>query len=366
MDNTFYSQGKLKDYAEAFRRLTQVYEGNKSDALALQLRETAAMLERVTGEGKARFLLTEEEKERLQSYFKSCGVSVGGMLVVEPLPGHIELILKLSKERRGCVTVKNLAEDLSGILHRQFRAARGSRQIVTREPAEFVFEESTKYRLLFGHAGCNKGFSRVSGDNYSFLSIEGGKTVVSLADGMGCGKEANSFSTRFIETLEQLLETGFSEQAAVELLNNVFAANDTVGTPVTLDMCSINEYDGTADFRKMGAAASFIKGREKVRTLNSSSLPAGVISGTYIDHQSEKLSDGDYIIMMSDGVLDALPFYDKEKRMGEIIGEIDEKMPQAIAERILGEVFFYNEKIADDMTVLVTGVWKLKTGDYNV
>ena len=100
-----------------------------------------------------------------------------------------------------------------------------------------------------------------------------------------------------------------------------------------------------------------------MRIVDASSLPAGVISGSGIDCFRTGLRDGDYIIMMSDGVLDALPFYDKEKRMKEIIEGIDERMPQAIAERILNEVYFYDNKIADDMTVLVTGIWKIRNGE---
>lgn len=359
MDNIFYSQGKLREYADAFRRLTRVYEGNAGGALALQLRETAAMLERISGEGQAQGLLDEEQKCRLYSYFKAEGITVGGVLVLEPVPGRLELVLRLAK-KRGCITARQLATDMGEILNRRLKVSGGSRQVVTREEGEYIFEEMTDYRLLFGQAGCSKGFSHVSGDNYSFINIEGGKSIVSLADGMGWGSEANAYSTRFIELLEQLLEAGFSEEASIGLLNDVFAANDTVGTPVTLDMCSINEYEGRADFWKMGAMPSFIKSRDGVRVVDSSSLPAGVIDNSLIDHRDVKLNDGDYIIMMSDGVLDALPFYDKEKRMKEIIGEIEERMPQTIAERILNEAYFYDEKIADDMTVLVTGVWRIK------
>lgn len=359
MDNIFYSQGKLREYADAFRRLTHVYEGNAGGALALQLRETAAMLERISGEGRTPGLLDEEQKRRLYSYFKTEGISVGGVLVLEPVPGRLELILRLSR-KRGCITARELAVDIGEIINRRLKVSGGSRQVVTKEEGEYIFEEMTDYRLLFGEAGCSRGFSRISGDNYSFISIEGGRSIVSLADGMGCGSEANEYSMRFIELLEQLLEAGFSEEAAVSLINDVFAANDIVGTPVTLDMCSINEYEGRADFWKMGAMPSFIKSRDGVKVVDSSALPAGVIGNSLIDHRSVELNDGDYIIIMSDGVLDALPFYDKEKRMKEIIEGIEERMPQAIAERILNEVYFYDEKVADDMTVLVTGVWRIK------
>ena len=49
--------------------------------------------------------------------------------------------------------------------------------------------------------------------------------------------------------------------------------------------------------------------------------------------------------------------------MKGIIDGIEECMRQAIAERILNEVYYYDEKVADDMTVLVTGVWKIRNGE---
>lgn len=362
MDNIFYSQGKLREYADAFRRLTDIYGGSRAGALLLQLKETAAMLERISGGTQTEGLIDDRHKNELLAYFKNEGIYVGGILILEPAPGRIELVLRLSK-KRGCITAGQLAVDIGTVIGRRLRAAEGSRRVLTRDEGEFILEEATDYRLLFGHAECSKGFARISGDNYSYISVEGGKSIVTLADGMGCGSSANEYSTRFIELLEQFLDAGFSEEASIQLLNDAFADNDTNGIPVTLDMCSIDEYDGNADFRKMGAVPSFIKGRDGVRVIETSSLPAGVISGSGINYSSVKLQDGEYIIMMSDGVLDALPFYDKEKRMKEIIDGIEERMPQAIAERILNEVYYYDDKITDDMTVLVTGVWKIRNGE---
>ena len=362
MDNIFYSQGKLREYADAFRRLTDMYGGSRAGALLLQLKETAAMLERISGGTQTEGLIDDKRKDELLAYFKNEGIYVGGILILEPAPGRIELVLRLSK-RRGCITAGQLAADIGAVIGRRLKAAEGSRRVLTKDEGEFILEESTDYRLLFGHAECSKGFARISGDNYSYISVEGGRSIVTLADGMGCGSSANEYSTRFIELLEQFLDAGFSEEASIQLLNDAFADNDTSGVPVTLDMCSINEYDGSACFRKMGAVPSFIKGRDGVRVVETSSLPAGVISGSRMNYSSVKLQDGDYIIMMSDGVLDALPFYDKEKRMKEIIDGIEERMPQAVAERILNEVYYYDDKIADDMTVLVTGVWKIRNGE---
>ena len=62
---------------------------------------------------------------------------------------------------------------------------------------------------------------------------------------------------------------------------------------------------------------------------------------------------------MSDGVVDALPFADKEGRMCKILESISAANPSAFAAKILEEVLgFCEDERRDDMTVLVLGIWR--------
>lgn len=70
-----------------------------------------------------------------------------------------------------------------------------------------------------------------------------------------------------------------------------------------------------------------------------------------------RLKDGDIIIMVSDGVLEEIPSYDKEETMCRFCEKLDENNPKEIAKKILA--FAGNTKNArDDRTVLVAGFWK--------
>ena len=44
-----------------------------------------------------------------------------------------------------------------------------------------------------------------------------------------------------------------------------------------------------------------------MEVVESTSLAAGLVSQTDFDTTTKKLYDGDYLVMMTDGVLDALP-----------------------------------------------------------
>ena len=103
----------------------------------------------------------------------------------------------------------------------------------------------------------------------------------------------------------------------------------------------------------MGASTTFIRRENWVETISSTSLPAGVFHKLEPDCTSKKLYDGDMVIMVTDGVLDALPAAHQEKLIH------DTGNPSELAAYILARVRQYREKEpVDDMTVLVMGLVK--------
>ena len=122
MDNLFYSRGKLREYADAFRRLMNVYTGGSRTALSLQLSETAAMLERISGDSgeETSGTISEQQKNELCDYLKSESIIVAGILVLEPVKNRLELVMRLSK-RRGCITAGQLADNIGAMLGREAR-----------------------------------------------------------------------------------------------------------------------------------------------------------------------------------------------------------------------------------------------------
>ena len=77
------------------------------------------------------------------------------------------------------------------------------------------------------------------------------------------------------------------------------------------------------------------------------------------DMASRKLYHGDYLIMMTDGVLDALPTEREEETMKEIIMDIQDETPREVSRGILERVLGYSDyRARDDMTVLVARIWK--------
>ena len=101
----------------------------------------------------------------------------------------------------------------------------------------------------------------------------------------------------------------------------------------TLDVCLFDLYRGSCEFVKAGAAATFIKKKDKVEKIVSTTLPIGVIQNIEIDREVCDLESGDYVVMVTVN-------------------------PTEFARSILSEVLKYSgEMPLDDMTILVIGLW---------
>lgn len=77
---------------------------------------------------------------------------------------------------------------------------------------------------------------------------------------------------------------------------------------------------------------------------------------------TRKLWERNRVIMVSDGVLEALPGENKEQVMKEFLEEAPGRNPQELAEGILEFAMSFSEENRDDMTVLAAGIWKRGTG----
>ena len=191
------------------------------------------------------------------------------------------------------------------------------------------------FYTMQGMAKIGKGCSRISGDNFALLDLQGGRQAAILSDGMGAGEDACRESTMVIELLEELLGAGFPEKAAIRMLNAALVMGREEIHYSTVDMTIFDLYTGTCEIVKAGASSTFIKKSGQVEHLSSSSLPIGVVNRIEIDAATRQLDDGDFVIMVTDGVLDALPVGEQDILLETIIQGTDMCNPKELAHHVL-------------------------------
>lgn len=358
----------LPSYIQVTNQVLRLFRSNLAwqnkmaesrEAVADQFTEIGQLLQDFSGDIYTEQEMNAETKRELAALLKRNQVLLRKVEKVEKNNRFQEIHLVAKSRKRVCVTTRELANMVSSVLGRHFVPAQQCKNVLAKEYEKIVLIEDTKFKVLTGMARRNKEGEVVSGDNYSFVRLDSGEMVMTLADGMGSGEEACLESTSVVELLESFLEAGVGERTAIRLINSIFVLKSREQQFSTLDMAILNLHTGLCDFIKMGAATAFIKRKDWVEMISSATLPMGVFHQAEYENVSKKLYDGDFVIILSDGVLDSAPCVDKEQYFQELLMQMDTKNPDELAHALLEHAIVDNEgSIVDDMTVLVAGLWK--------
>ncbi|MBW4846523.1 MAG: SpoIIE family protein phosphatase [Lachnospiraceae bacterium] len=331
------------------------------DAVIVQFKELAVILEEFSHQVEHSIDITPDWEDEIKRAFRRNHIIVEKMLILEYENHQREAFLTMRTLNGRCMTVKEAAEILENAIEEgEWTVAPDGRNLVTKQADTIRFVEKGEYRVLYGVAKAVKSGEEVSGDNYTFGQVQPGQVIMSLSDGMGSGKVAEEESRQVIELTQRLLEAGFSTRAALKMVNTVLLLTGISQHPATLDLCCIDLKTGIMEAMKLGAAATYILSEKGVELLEAGEVPMGILNPVEPVLLSKKLWDDNRIIMVSDGVLDALPVDEKELMLQEFIAGMPVKNPQDMADRILLFARSFSDKAADDMTVLTAGIWKRK------
>lgn len=357
----------LEYYVQEARRIVEVAKVNlfwhnkmaeSRQVIAGQLSEVAHIIDDFSLDLYKSVGISEEEKQDLIYRLRTSHVIAKKIAVFEKRNGKQEIYLTCKMEKGKCITTKEAASLVSKITKKRFRAADGCKNVIPRDFETFVFVEDTNYKVLTGMARRLKDGESVSGDNYSFIYPDAGTVVMTLSDGMGTGEVAYRESESVVELLERFMEAGFKKESAIKLINSIMVLKSEEQMFSTIDMSVINLYTGTCDFIKMGASSTFIKRGEGVETINSTTLPVGIIDSIEYESISRRLVDGDFVIMVTDGIVDCIPGEEKEYDLAQFIDTLKIKNSKDIANEVLQYALDLNGGVPkDDMTVLVSGFW---------
>ncbi len=335
-------------------RMVQSREG-----CAAQMNTFADML-RVTAKELEDSIFTDERMEkRIMDSLRKLGLRVLSINLLINKDGKYEIQVIARAMKKECVMMKEIIRAISETIGRKIVSDGTNNQIVGREYTTIVCMEGPVFYTLQGIAKIGKGCNRISGDNFTMMELPGGKQGVALSDGMGSGEIACRESTLVIELLEELLEAGFPEKMAIQMINATLVMGREEIRFSTVDLSVFDLYTGKCELIKAGASSTFIKKKDKVELLTSSSLPIGVLHTIELDSIVRQLEDGDFVIMVTDGIMDALPVGEQEIILETIIQGTNINNPKDLAHHILEQILNWNEKPPmDDMTVLVIGMWE--------
>lgn len=381
-----YGKQKLLTYADSFKDLADVYtrintndkEKELSEAvndrsaflykrkahesreiMADHLNEMAQIMTEVAQISFAYASLPERASRQVCHFLKSEGILVKEIHYIENEDKRLEICASLALDKGSTKTSEEVANLLSVIFDKRLMVSKETDYYLDEQYRDFHFLEEPAYFAFMGTAKAVKENETVSGDNFCQFETERNGMTIMLSDGMGSGEKACADSLRVLDLMERLLSAGFSGETAVQMVNTSLSVGGGENNMSTLDVCNIDLHEGVVELTKVGAASTFIKRDNLVEQISSRNLPLGVFGRLEPEVTKRKIMDGDYIIMVSDGILDGLSQGIGEEILPEIISRTNLENPKEMAAYILNYVIrTCKGVIRDDMTVIVVGVWE--------
>ena len=302
----------------------------------------------------------ERLEKKIVNQLKKVGIRVISSVFYMTKAGKCEVHLTLKAAKGHCVATREMAKIVSNCVGRSMYPEAREQPIIWEEYTTIILREAARYHTLQGVAKIGKGCEHISGDTFLMTYLPGGRESVMLSDGMGSGEEAFRESAMVVEMAEELLVAGFPEEMAIQLLNTALVMGREEVYFSTVDMCVFNLYEGSCKFLKAGASTTFIRHGGEVEKITSTTLPVGVMQNIEIDCVTRKLSDGDFVVMVTDGVMDALPVGEQEAQIGRYLCELSSQNPKEMAHHVLERVLESTGELPmDDMTVIVIGILEM-------
>lgn len=380
-----YGRRKLLTYADSIRELAESFKETESnrentdivlesdrrdyiwqkrlnenkDLMIAHLQEMAQIMTQLAEESRRCVPMGERRFKQVSHALREVEIQLKNLYLIENETGRMEVTLTMRNIKKNNLSSEEIGDLLSVLLNMHLVGAQDNAFFVGSDWETFYYVEEAKFHVLTGVAKATKETERISGDNYAFFETSMGNLTVVLSDGMGSGEKANNDSTMVVELIQKFLEAGFQMEMAIQMINSALLAGGENSNMSTLDLCSMDLYSGECHFVKVGSASSYIKRQHLVDRISSGNLPMGAFKKPDIEAVGRTLMDGDYIVMVSDGILDALSQGIGEDMLSELIGNTNLENPGEMANAILNFCIHQSRgRIRDDMTVLVIGIWK--------
>jgi len=373
-----FGKQKLIMYANGFRNLAKTYKNSdrciketedrqdyivkqklyeNREVMAGQIKEMADVLNAVADENIIIRELSKSQEKFLCQVLKKNKLIMDRFCFMGNQPDNLEISVHLKYIGKSNFSTVKVAKILSAVLEYDLIPKESAPLYVMDEFTNFGFVLKPAFGVETGVSKAVKETEKISGDSYGFLEDEKGRFSILLSDGMGSGDKAMADSELVIELAERFLEIGYPLDKTAKLINNTLITDVENQNMSTLDVCDINLHTGHCTFLKVGATVSFIKRANYVEKITAGNLPLGIFANTEPETKMCSLQEEDYVIMISDGVLEGLGQVIGEDGLYDFLCAMDSLPAKEMANHLLNYVIrVCNGKIKDDMTILVTKI----------
>lgn len=226
------------------------------------------------------------------------------------------------------------------------------------DTAELNFTESTAFSVVCAERSlAAEQEEPYCGDTTSLFSTEDGRFCALISDGMGSGREASLTSGLCAVFLKKMIGAGICCDMALDMLNGFLrnrGSSSLHECSATVDLLSLDLLRGKASFYKCGAAPTYVFRDGNLFKIRSHTVPLGIITEPDARKLELSMSEGDVVVMVSDGVTQSKEecpwLFDLLRGAGE------QASPEQLADLIVR--YAKGEGYSDDVSALVIKLQK--------
>ncbi len=335
----------INSTAESYARKREISDGAVvgKRMMSEQFAGIALVLDSLANECAVQVKFAGDEVDFLKSELLKHNIVASEIVVSGNSSETCATLLVRESDARKSVLPKLISKYLKTKLEVSKVEDRGAHKLVHLQTAP-IFE------IAYGVAECKREGEGVSGDSRSILCPSRSRRLFAICDGMGSGERASKASRDAVNMIEGFYRAGFDNAIILSLVNKLLklSLDDSF---TTLDIAVIDTCTGGLDVIKLGSAGSFIVRRDSVEMLSCSLPPAGILDSVQPLTSRYQLFDGDMLLMMSDGVFDAL----ESRGVIDAVDALDTVNPQTLADELLKRA--KKNGAEDDCTVLAMRIF---------
>jgi stage II sporulation protein E len=325
---------------EAERRVAEV-----RGVVAGQFAGVSDILSDLANEFKTTLKCDVEAANRIIAALSELGAMPVECICLVSAAGRMSVELELSDKGEAKLSKGTLMREVSKCCARRFDlptvSCEGSR-------IRAALCEMPLYDVEIGSDQHIANGGKLCGDCLDYFNDGFGKTYALVCDGMGTGGRAAVDGNMAVSVMGRLLRSGLSPDSSLQIVNSALMIKSEDESLSTLDVTSVDLYTGEVTLRKAGAPLTFIKKGGRVITRELPSLPAGILNNIKFSSDTIKLSTGDMVVMVSDGVVTG-----EEKWLEKLIKSWNEGSCRDLAQAVVAEAIKHrNDTREDDITAL--------------
>ncbi len=370
-EKTFYTFSKLCFKTDEFVKVLNIYfellkeETNWKNKLienkilvSEQLKEISNVFLNINDDISKNITFQPKIERKLKNKFYIHNLQPTNVLVYKNSDNILNINIIIDIDINDFTLLKTITDCCNEVTDKNMKIVKSS--LLENKNCEIILEELSTYDIMFGVSYLKKDGNEISGDSYSTLNLGSKSAMLAISDGMGSGKEASIMSTLSLNLFEEFLESGFDKDTAIKLINSSLLIKNTNDGFATIDSIIVDLYDGEAEFIKIGAVQSFILRDRNVISINSKTLPVGIVKNIETQIYKKQIQNNDYLVLVSDGILDVITSYKKQDAwIKDILKRFNGNSSKSLSDYIIKEALLIsNNVIKDDMTVVVGKIIK--------